>query len=335
MHALNDALRRQIAAQPAVVRAFAEEPLWPQVERLRGAGRLWLVGTGTSSHAAMLGAMLLREAGRDARAVSSATFAQTPLDLRAGDGVVVVSHTGETAFARASRDRAAAAGCAVVPVTGTDAGWPDAIETVPKETAETYTVSYLATLVVLARLAAALGESPAGPDLHEGAAAVEAAVTGPERLSFAAPERLLVVAGAGAAAVTALEGALKAREAARVAAEGFESELLLHGNAVPLDERDRLLVLQPASDPSGLTALLAEAALAEGVPATVLAVGRSGHWLAEQLALTVHLQRLALRLADAGGRDGDVVIEGAWGAERVWAAGAPGTPGTPGTGPVA
>lgn len=320
---MNDALRRQIAGQPEAMRALLAAPAWPQGDALAGADRLWLVGTGTSSHAAELAAMLLREAGSDARALTSATFATGPLDLRPGDGAVVVSHTGETVFARAAAARAAAAGCAVVAVTGLGAGWPGAIETVPRETAETYTVSYLATLVVLARLAAELTGRP-GPDLAEAADAVEAVLRGPEALVLARPDRLLVVAGAGPAAVTAREGALKSREAARVAAEGFECELLLHGHAVPLDERDRLVLLDPRHDRSGLTTALGEAALAEGIAVSVLSPDGDRHWYAEQLLLTVHLQRLALRLAQEGGHDGDTVITGAWAAERLWSAGADG-----------
>lgn len=320
---MNDALRRQLDAQPAAVRALSSHPAWPEAAQLAPAERLWLVGTGTSSHAAELGAMLLREGGRDARALTSGAFAQGPLDLDPADGVVVLSHTGETAFAQAARERAAAAGCSVVSITGRGAGWPGAIETVPRETAETYTVSYLATLTVLARIAAELTGRP-GPDLVEAADAIASALEGPEALVCPRPERLLVVAGAGPAAVTAREGALKAREAARLAAEGFECELLLHGNAVPLDERDRLVLLAPGSDASGLTALLGEAALAEGLSVCVLASEGERHWYAEQLLLTVHLQRLALRLAEAGGYDGDVVITGAWAAERLWSAGAPG-----------
>ena len=56
-------------------------------------------------------------------------------------------------------------------------------------------------------------------------------------------ERDLVIAGAGPAAFTAREGALKLREGARVPAVGHDIEFLLHGSAVPLDRRDALAEL--------------------------------------------------------------------------------------------
>ena len=42
--------------------------------QLAPARRIWLVGTGTSQHAAELGGWLLRGSGRERHAVSSATF---------------------------------------------------------------------------------------------------------------------------------------------------------------------------------------------------------------------------------------------------------------------
>ena len=55
-------------------------------------------------------------------------------------------------------------------------------------------------------------------------------------------------------------GALKAREAARVLAEAYDVEDLLHGSAVPLDRRDHLVTLAPPDEP--LVAGVAAAAAA-------------------------------------------------------------------------
>ena len=63
---------------------------------------------------------------------------------------------------------------------------------------------------------------------------------------------MLVLAGSGAAAVSAREGALKLREAAHVLAEGYEGEYLLHGRAVALQRGDALLLVGPAADRDGL-----------------------------------------------------------------------------------
>jgi glutamine---fructose-6-phosphate transaminase (isomerizing) len=75
----------------------------------------------------------------------------------------------------------------------------------------------------------------------------------------------------------------------------------------------------------GLVDELARAAEAEGVP--VARLGESGPEPADelmaQIPLTVRLQLLALRRAEAGGHDPDEVIVGAWAADALWNAGAP------------
>ena len=160
------ALERQITSQPEQLEAVLAEPLPASAaERLRDAGRIWLVGTGTSQHAAELGALMLQEAGRDARAMSSMAFANRP-PFAQGDGVIVISHNAgaETAFAGASWTMATRAGLPVVPITRRGGSLPDAIETVEKETSHTYTASYTAALVQLARLAHELGADAYAPD---------------------------------------------------------------------------------------------------------------------------------------------------------------------------
>jgi glutamine---fructose-6-phosphate transaminase (isomerizing) len=172
------------------------------------------------------------------------------------------------------------------------------------------------------RLAA--GERLLGADAVLAAAgAAEAALAEPGIEDVPEPERLLVLAGAGPAAVTAREGALKLREAARLAAEGYDAEYLLHGSAVPLGERDCLVLLQPARDEDGLLGGLGRAALAGGVAVAELDQPEPGDELLAQIPLTLRLQLLALRRAEAGGHDPDTVIAGAWTAEQLWNTGAP------------
>jgi glutamine---fructose-6-phosphate transaminase (isomerizing) len=342
------AFAETIANQGAVLRHALELDLSAAGAKLDGAERVWLVGTGTSEHAALLGAAMLTSAGLDARAVSGQGFAVAPPRLGADDAVVVISHTATTKFARQAREEALAAGARVVSITGEGKGWPEAIEAAPPERSETYTASYLAALLVLARLAAALGDrepvagdgrpsSPLGAaDLAAGSAdprsdalafgdadlaalpaLVEAAAAQPT-LVERPPRRLTVICGAGPAALTAREGALKLREASRVLAEGFESEYLLHGSAVPLTVDDHLIALDPDGDPTGLTAEVARAAEGEGIPVTWLAPpdGLSPHLA--QLPLTARLQSLASDWADRRQVDPDTVITGAWAAESFW-----------------
>jgi glucosamine--fructose-6-phosphate aminotransferase (isomerizing) len=326
------ALAETVANQGAVLRHALELDLEAAAAKLAGAGRIWLVGTGTSEHAALLGAAMLMSAGLDARAVSGQGFAVAPPRLGADDAVIVISHTATT-FARQAREEALAAGARVVSITGEGEGWPEAIEAAPPERSETYTASYLAALLVLARLAAAVGDrtaSASGNGASRSAhvfdpeslaalpALVEAAAAEPTLIERP-PPRLTVLFGAGPAAVTAREGALKLREASRVLAEGFESEYLLHGSAVPLTEDDHLIALDPAADPTGLTAEVARAAEHEGIPVTRLSPPADLPPLLAQLPMTACLQSLASDWADLRTVDPDTVITGAWAAESFWA----------------
>lgn len=321
------ALERQIRSQPEQLEAVLAEPLpTSAADRLGDANRIWLVGTGTSQHAAELGAVMLQEAGRDARAVSSMAFAnRTP--FAEGDGVILISHNAgaETSFAGASWTTATRAGLPVVPVTRRGGSLPDAIETVEKETSHTYTASYTAALVQLARLAHELGAGAySAGALEPVPAAVRAAVDDPGTQAIAQPERLLVLTGEGPAAVTAREGALKVREAGRFPAEGYDVEYLLHGHAVPLDASDHLVTLAPP-DTQGLTAGVEQAARGVGIPVTRIDEPADLPSPLEQIPLTVRLQVLALRYALERGQNPDVAIEGPWDDHDLWAIGSPGS----------
>jgi glucosamine--fructose-6-phosphate aminotransferase (isomerizing) len=317
------ALAETIALQGRVLRHVLDLDLAPAVARLDGAERVWLVGTGTSEHAACLGAAMLTTAGLDSHASSAAGFAAAKPRLAPDDALIVISHTTDTAFARRVRDDALGAGARLLSITGEGKGWPEAIEAAPPERSETYTASYLAALLVLARLTLALGgegwsaeELAALPGLVEGAGAEPLPLESP-------PRRLTALFGAGPAAVTAREGALKLREASRVLAEGFEAEYLLHGSAVPLTGEDQLIAVDPAADPSGLASGLADTAEREGIPVARLDAPSDLHPLLAQLPLTVSLQTLACRWAERQGTNPDQVILGAWGADHLWSAGAP------------
>ena len=156
-------LERAIHAQPDELRRLASLELPADIRRLAGGERVWLVGTGTSLHAAELGAAMFARAGVDARFASSMEFARWA-PLRAGDAVVVLTHTGETAYAQASRRRALDAGAETLTITADGVvDWPEAITTGPKERSHTYTRSYSGALAVLALIAAELGAEGSAP----------------------------------------------------------------------------------------------------------------------------------------------------------------------------
>ena len=91
------ALERQIASQPEELARLLDEPIPHEVvEGLRQAHRIWLVGTGTSQHAAELGAMMLHEAGRGANAMSSMHFVNWAPPIDPKDAVVLITHNAGT-----------------------------------------------------------------------------------------------------------------------------------------------------------------------------------------------------------------------------------------------
>ncbi len=321
------ALERQIRSQPAAIEHMLSSPAVRQqvhmaTEGLHRARRLWVVGTGTSLHAAELGAAMLMEAGRAATVVPAMQFVTQAPVIGPKDGVIVITHTGETAYALAVRALAFTGGLDVVTITKRGTDFPRVIETVDAETSETYTASYTTALVALALIAQELGATTLSDDaLAPIPAAVQAAIDEPSIASIPRPDRAMVIAGAGPAAVTAKEGALKVREAARVLAEGYDVEYLLHGSAVPLDGRDHLVTLVPPDEP--LIAGVAAAAASEGVAHTRLHEPASMSSLLSQIPLTVRLQLLALRLAQEGHHDPDRVIVGAWADEALWRTGSP------------
>jgi glucosamine--fructose-6-phosphate aminotransferase (isomerizing) len=321
------ALERQIRSQPEAIEHMLSSPAVRQqvhmaTEGLHRARRLWVIGTGTSLHAAELGAAMLMEAGRAATVVPAMQFVTTAPVIGPKDGVIVITHTGETSYALAARALAFTGGLDTVTITKRGTDFSRSIETVGAETSETYTVSYTSALIALALIAHELGAESLSHEAMAGLSdAVRSAIDDPGVGSIPRPQRALVLAGAGPAAITAREGALKVREAARVLAEGYDIEYLLHGSAVPLDHRDHLVTLGPPDEP--LTAGVAAAAAAEGVGHTSLREPATSSALLAQIPLTVRLQMLALRMAQEGGHDPDRVIVDAWADATLWRTGTP------------
>lgn len=328
MSAQTTNLERQIRSQPEELERMlasgrVREQVHEAAEGLQRAHRIWLVGTGTSHHAAIIGAGMFQDAGRAATATSSMRFVDWAPIVGPNDVIVVITHTGETAYALAARALATTAGVHTLTIAKRDAGFPHAIETTDKETAETYTVSYTTALLALAMVAKEIGADSITDDALGGVpAAAAAAIGAPGTDGIRAPERALVLTGAGPAAVTAAEGALKLREGARLLAEGYDAEFLLHGSAVPLDGRDRIVGLTTPDDDGFVSALLAAAA-GEGIPVDTVSELAALPPVLAQIPLTVRLQLLALRFAVERGQDPDTVIVGRWADEGLWRIGRP------------
>lgn len=318
-------LHRMIHLQPDVIEQLASIDVTAAAHTLEKASRIMIVGTGTSLHAAQLGAYLFREGGLDAIAVPAIEAARWYPQPRSDTAYLLISHTGSTAYTLSLRAAVQRAARPLVTITGPTANWAEAIKTPTQEASETYTVSYTATLAVLGLLAHHLTGTPTGPiELLQTATATRLALTSPAATSTTPPPRSIAIVGAGPWAITAQEGALKIRESAHLLAEGFDPERLLHGAAVPYTDQDILIGLQPDADPDRLTGQLLDAAREEGITVHTLTDHHTGlHPYLRQLPAVARLQLLAAKLTDLQGTDPDTAITGAWAREALWTTGAP------------
>ncbi len=294
------AMRETMERQPADLRALLADPgpVEAVVGRLAAARRVFLVGTGTSWHAANHGAWLLREAGVEAWAVQAVDAALHGPRPRREDALILLSHRNTKRFTSRVLDQARKEGVATVVVAGRGAPQVD-VETVEQERCAAFTASHLGALLRLAQLAKALG-ADLGP-VERVPEAVEKVLARPGPV-VDPPQRLLELTGAGPNQWTAAEGALKVREAARIASEGLSVEQLLHGPSVALDERDALVCLDGGGPGEERLLAVAEAAQACG---TRVVHAREAD-LGEPLSifpLTALVQRIALECAERMGAD--------------------------------
>src|SRR5689334_4640894 len=294
------AMAETIASQPGELRRLLAEDSagGPAAERLRGR-RVLLVGTGTSWHAASIGAWFLRAAGVDAWAVQAMDAALGGPRPGAGDGLILLSHRGTKLYTTDVVERARADGAAVVSISARGVAGAD-IETVEPERSSAFTVSHLGALMRVAQLAVALG---ADLDLGSVPDAVAEVVDGPP-IGVEPPARSLEFIGAGPNQWTAAEGALKIRETAYVAASGLAVEQYLHGPSVAVGPKDTLVALNGGGP--GEERLLAVVRSAESVGATVrLFEAKAAGELLSVFPLTAVVQRIALEAAERLGTNPD------------------------------
>jgi glucosamine--fructose-6-phosphate aminotransferase (isomerizing) len=292
------------------------------VARLSGRSRIFVVGTGTSYHGALVGQYLLRSAGVDAWAIRAFEFANYPPRFRADDGLVLLSHRGTKRFSQAALERFISPDhWLVITGEGSPLSGPGVIQTVPQERSPVHTASHTGAMFRLAQLAVALGspswkaELAGVPDAIRKTLGLRAAVI--QSLDRLRVERVVHFVAGGPAHATALEGALKLREASYVSAEGHEVESILHGPLISLTPQDSVVMVAQHGPALERTAELA-AALHE-IGATTLAVGPAAASVIATVALetpgiderlapivnVVPLQWLALEVSRRLGVDAD------------------------------
>src|ERR671910_1506163 len=250
-------------------------------------GRLFIVGIGTSYHAARIGEHLFREyGGLDARAIHSYDFALYGPALASGDCVVGISHRGTKRYTARALDRAREAGCRTALVTGeggtVSVGADAVFRTVAQERSAAHTVSYTTAVSILAHLAERVGRHRTGSGVpgegflrKEIPAALRAALGAEGEVERVAREhvgrRRIWLVGGGPSAVTAEEVALKIKETSYLQAEGMSTETMLHGPFQCVEADDLFVLVAPAG--AAQTRTLEVAELVDEVGGACLVVG--------------------------------------------------------------
>jgi glutamine---fructose-6-phosphate transaminase (isomerizing) len=238
-----------IESQPGLIERLLSEvqPVRQAAGLLKDAGRIFLIGTGTSYHGAQAGEHLFRSAGFDAIAMPAFEFAQYRPALRPDDALVVVSHRGVKLYTEAALESFRQRSSRWVAITGygSPISGDGVVRTLPQEASAVHTASHTGAMTRLAQLAVELatraGRSrpfwePALALLPESvAAAVAARPRCQEVLDAMDLDRPTHFLGGGPAWATANEGSLKLREAAYVQAEGHQLENFLHGPMISVE----------------------------------------------------------------------------------------------------
>ncbi|HXO06261.1 MAG TPA: SIS domain-containing protein [Candidatus Sulfotelmatobacter sp.] len=292
--------------------------------------RITFVGIGTSLHAARVAESWMREfsAGHIlARAEQSFEFVHHPIAFTPNDAVIVITHSGTTTASIEALRIARASGALTVAITGELSGdgvrsADFQIETCAQEVAFAYTKSYTTALAALALLSLRITERKqllARGYSREDVARIPALIQETLNLELqvrelakqVSPLARIEIFGTGVGWATASEAALKIKEACYIAAEGFETEEILHGPFSETDTRGALIglltrretndrarqILRAAGELKMLRAAIAGSAANHDISAEqILVVPQSAEWLTAFVHL-VPLQLLTYFLA--------------------------------------
>lgn len=247
-----------IQAQPALIEKVLAKraEIEGAADALAERERFTFVGIGTSLHAAQIAEIWMREfsGGRIwAHFEQSFELVHHPIAFGRQDAVVVITHTGTTTYSVEALRAARAAGALTLAITGKSSGEKIRgadfhIETCEQEVSFAYTKSYTTALAALALLNLRIAERRKLRSETVSAAAIEK-IPAQMRQALQLEPQVREVAkrmsslprialfGSGPAWSTAREAALKMKESCYLAAEGFQTEEILHGPFSELDSR--------------------------------------------------------------------------------------------------
>jgi glutamine---fructose-6-phosphate transaminase (isomerizing) len=258
---------------------------------IAGSERIFLVGIGTSYHAAQIVDHFMRDYGGGVQAypVHSFDFALYTPSLTNRDCVIIISHKGTKAYSVQALEKAEAASASTVLITGQGLeGKPvnaqHVVQTVPLEQSSTYTISYTGALAAMALLAERIGfhrTSQSAVDQiffeQELPAAIDAGTRFDDEMRTWAEQtigrRRIWLTGGGPSAVTAQEVALKIKEASYLQAEGIHIEQFLHGALQNVEPDDVFILIAPEGAAQSRVFEFAKAVQEIGAPYRVVSDG--------------------------------------------------------------
>ena len=281
-----------IQEQPSAVSRMLQEHEDGAVQAARILAekrRIYLVGIGTSWHAALIAQHWFRcfaTGEPEVQAWHSFEFVAYPPPLDESSAAIIISHRGTKTYSFEVLDLAKARGAMTLAITSTDPGprimGADVhIRTVEQERSAAFTVSYTSALTILGMLACEMGVMKGIPDADEQLSqlaqvphAIQRALDDEELVKAAAArfsdqERYLFT-GWGPNEATAYEVALKMKETSYTPTEGFQLEQLLHGPFVATTSGSLLTMVAPPGPGYDRALDVARAASELGTPVWAL-----------------------------------------------------------------
>lgn len=268
-----------IQAQPEAFKAVATKIKIEQLSKMFSvAGRIFLIGTGTSYHVAWASKFILKAAypGKMVSAQTAIDFALYEDATNERDLVIVLSHRGNKKYSVKSLKKAKAAGALTALITGKQTESKDSqadvvLETVEQEASSAHTVSYTAALAPI--VAAVEGPVEELANVLKKGLDLESEM---ERTAQKGKDaRRIWIVGGGPNEVTAKEIALKIKETSYMQTEGVGVEELLHGPFQSAEPEDLFILIAPEGKTKERTLELIPAIQAIG--AKLITIGDNKH----------------------------------------------------------
>lgn len=296
-----DAIVRQPAAIEEALRRHSAQTQELAAALLRKR-RIYLVGIGTSWHAALVAQHWFRRfttGEPEVQAWHSFEFCAYPPHLGGDDAVIVISHRGTKTYSFLALELARGNGPFTIAITANDPGpriqVADAVlNTVQQEDSAAFTVSYTTALTVLALLAIGLGSMTDSSEdipylraqLEEVPRVITQVLTQQRSVQQAVRRfqyrQRFICAAWGPNIANAYEVALKLKETSATDSEGTQVEQLLHGPFCSVDHRCLITLIAPPGP--GYERTMDVSRAAAEVDAPVWALVQEGDSLLSNLA---------------------------------------------------